>query len=73
MVTTVKYKQAADKHRREVHFEIGDLIWAVLTKERFPVRQYNKLKPRKIGPVQVIEKINANAYRLLYTQPMFLT
>lgn len=26
--------------------------------------QYNKLKARKIGPVEIIEKINPNAYRL---------
>lgn len=26
--------------------------------------QYNKLKARKIGPLEIIEKINPNAYRL---------
>lgn len=26
--------------------------------------QYNNLKSRKIGPVEILEKINANAYRL---------
>lgn len=63
--TALKYKRATDKRRREVHFEVGDFVWAILTKERFPVGEYNKLKQRKIGPVQIVEKINANAYRLL--------
>lgn len=62
--TAIKYKRAADRHRREVHFQVGDYVWAVLTKERFPVGQYNKLKARKLGPVEIVEKINANAYRL---------
>ena len=26
--------------------------------------QYNKLKHRKLGPVEIVQRINANAYRL---------
>ena len=37
---------------------------AVLTKERFSAHEYNKLKARKIGPLEVLEKINVNAYCL---------
>lgn len=62
--TTIKYKRAADKHRCEVHFQVCEFVWAVLTKERFPVGQYNKLKARKIGPLEIVEKMNYNAYRL---------
>ncbi|KAL6518279.1 hypothetical protein OROMI_033980 [Orobanche minor] len=58
------YKASADAHRRTVDFEVGDPVWAVLTKDRFPAREYNKLSSRKIGPVEIIEKINLNAYRL---------
>ena len=43
---------------------MGDFVWAVLTKDRFPVGEYNKLSAKKIGPVEVVEKINPNAYRL---------
>lgn len=39
-----KYKIAADAKRRELIFEPGDLVWVYLTKERLPLREYNKLK-----------------------------
>ena len=61
---TAKYKSAVDIHHRDVQFEVGDLIWAVLTKERFKPGTYNKIKSRKIGPLEIVEKINNNAYRL---------
>ena len=38
--------------------------WAVLTKDHFTVDDYKKLFAKKIGPVDIIEKINPNAYRL---------
>jgi hypothetical protein len=59
-----KFKHDADRKRRLVNYEVGDFVWAVLTKDRFPIGEYNKLSARKIGPVDIIEKINSNAYRL---------
>jgi hypothetical protein len=35
-----------------------------LTKDRFPIGEYNKLAARKVGLVEIVEKINLNAYRL---------
>lgn len=32
--SALKYKTAADSHRRRVVFNVGDLVWAVLTKDR---------------------------------------
>ena len=59
-----RYKNTADLHRRRLVFEVGDLVWAFFTKDRMPARDYNKLKAKKIGPLQVLERINDNAYRL---------
>lgn len=47
-----------------MHFNVGDLVWVILTKDRFPLCEYNKLASRKIGPLEILEKINPNAYRL---------
>ena len=30
-----KYKSSADKKRRHVEFEVGDYVWAILTKDHF--------------------------------------
>ncbi|KAE8697779.1 putative Quercetin 3-O-methyltransferase 1 [Hibiscus syriacus] len=62
--SNTKYKTRVDNHRRQVLFDVGDFVWAILTRDRFPVGEYNKLKDRKIGPCEVVQKINDNAYRL---------
>ena len=67
MKFTAKYKQQVDKKRRSVEFEVGDYVWAILTKNRFSTGEYNKLTARKIRPLrplEIIEKINPNAYRV---------
>ncbi|KAB5533745.1 hypothetical protein DKX38_016831 [Salix brachista] len=62
--SVTKFKHDADRKRRMVDFQVGEFVWVVLTKDRFPAGEYNKLSARKIGPVEIIEKINSNAYRL---------
>lgn len=62
--SNAKYKAAADQHRRQVVFGEEDLVWAILTKDRFPAGEYNKLSQRKIGPCKVIKRVNNNAYKL---------
>ena len=41
-----------------------EILWAVLTKDHFSVGEYNKLSAKEIRPVENVEKINSNAYRL---------
>ncbi|XP_042404621.1 uncharacterized protein LOC121994759 [Zingiber officinale] len=62
--SNTEYKIRVDRHRHQVLFDVGDMVWAVLTRDYFPVGEYNKLKDRKIGPLKTLEKIDDNAYRL---------
>ena len=41
--SSCKYKALADRSRRELLFQPGDLVWVILTKDLMPAHEYNKL------------------------------
>ena len=59
-----KAASQANKGRRKVMFEPGDLVWVHLRKERFPDQRKIKLMPRGDGPFRVLERVNDNAYKI---------
>lgn len=58
----MKYKPSADRHRRDKTFEEGDLVIVHLSKERYPVGTYNKLKAKKVCLYPITQKINDKSY-----------
>ena len=42
-------------------FNIGDLVWLHLHKDRFPNERKSKLLPRADGPFKVLTRYNNNA------------
>ncbi|GJW93787.1 RNA-directed DNA polymerase [Tanacetum coccineum] len=60
----LQYQARANKHRRKVVFQEGDMVWVFLRRERFPQRRFGKLQPRGDGPFRVLQRINDNAYKI---------
>ncbi|KAL0340136.1 UNVERIFIED_CONTAM: hypothetical protein Sradi_4530400 [Sesamum radiatum] len=61
---TQHYMNRANKRRKQVIFEPGDLVWLHLRKEKLSDKGKSKLMPRGDGPFQVLERINDIPYKL---------
>ncbi|XP_074299792.1 uncharacterized protein LOC141630959 [Silene latifolia] len=58
------YKHKLSKNKKPWVFEVGDLVWVYLRKEKFPSKRKNKLMPRAEGPYKVVGRVNNNAYKV---------
>ena len=62
--SNASYQAQANKHRKQFIFNLGDLVWVHLRKERFPSKRKSELMPRADGPFEVLERTNNNAYNI---------
>ncbi|GKE55660.1 RNA-directed DNA polymerase [Tanacetum coccineum] len=60
----LQYQTRTNKHRKQVLFEEGDLVWIHLRCARFPQGRFGKLHPHADGPFRILKKINNNAYKV---------
>ena len=58
-----KYKVRHYKHCVDHHFQIGDKVWLIISKERLK-GEGDKINPIRYGPFTILDKISTNAFRL---------
>ena len=51
-------------NKQPMIFNIGDLVWLHLRKDRFPNERKSKLLPQADGPFKVLARYNNNAYKI---------
>ena len=51
-------------NKKPMIFNIGDLVWLHLRKDRFPKERKSKLLPQADGPFKVLARYNNNAYKI---------
>ena len=61
-----RQKSYADTRRRELEFDVGDLVFLKVSPWRgaIRIRGRGKLSPRYVGPFEIRERIGSSAYRL---------
>ena len=61
-----RQKSYADNRRRDLEFEVGDMVFLRISTWKGILRfgKHGKLSPRYIGPYRIVERIGEVAYRL---------
>ena len=61
-----RQKSYANNHRRDLEFEVGDMVFLRISPWKGVLRfgKHGKLSPRYIGPYRIVERIGDVAYRL---------
>ena len=61
-----RHKSYADKHRRDLQFKVDDRVFLKVSPWKSVLRfgRRKKLRPRYIGPYEIIAKVGPVAYRL---------
>ena len=61
-----RQKSYADLKRKEIEFQVGDMVFVKVAPYRHVLRfgKKGKLAPRFIGPYEVLERVGKVAYRL---------
>ena len=52
----------ANKYRKKMEFNPGDVVWLHLIKEMFPSRRKNKLMASRDRAININERVGYNAY-----------
>jgi hypothetical protein len=73
--TQSRQKNYADKRRRPLEFEVGDLVFLKVSPMRGVMRfgKKGKLSPRFIGPFEITQKVGKLAYRIALTPDLIRT
>ena len=61
---TLKVKAKVDLKRRNVQFQVGNMVMVHLNKDWLPRGSHTKLMMKKIGPCEILEKYGENAYKV---------
>ena len=59
---TESYVASTNTRRKDIQFNVGDMVLIRLKLERFPPRSFTKLHARRASPFRIAKKLGTNAY-----------